>query len=54
MHRLEEIRQTPLGRIRIKKATGYGVERSKAEYEDIKKIAEENHLSLTEVRKLLD
>ena len=54
MHRLEEIRQTALGRIRIKKATGYGVERSKAEYEDIKKIAEENHLSLTEVRKLLD
>ncbi len=54
MHRSDEIKQTPLGRIRIKKAIGYGVERSKAEYEDIKKIAEENHLSLREVRKLLD
>lgn len=41
--------QTKLGPIRIKTASGYGVTKSKPEYEDIAKIARENELSLAEV-----
>lgn len=54
LHRSEEIRQTPLGKINVKKVNGYGIERSKVEYEDLKKIADEKNLSLAQVRNLLN
>jgi hypothetical protein len=43
--------QTPCGTIRSKISTGYGVTKSKYEFEDIKKAARENNLSLTDVKK---
>ncbi len=45
--------ETPFGPVRIKHAEGYGITREKAEFEDLKKIAEEQNLSLREVRDLL-
>jgi len=41
--------QTPHGTVRVKTASGYGTSRSKAEYEDVAKIARENDLSLADV-----
>ena len=41
------------GPVRVKHAEGYGVSREKAEYEDLKRIAEEQNLTLREARKLL-
>ena len=49
--RKEEIVQTPYGPVRQKIAEGYGVERSKYEYEDLAKIARENGLALSEIIK---
>jgi len=43
--------QTKYGSVRIKTAYGYGVKKSKPEYEDIAKIARENGLSIQEVLK---
>jgi uncharacterized protein (TIGR00299 family) protein len=39
---------TPFGDIRVKTGNGYGIEKSKPEYEDIKRIAKENDCSLKE------
>ena len=47
--RKTDIVQTPYGPVRKKIATGYGVERSKYEYEDLAKLARENGLSLKDV-----
>ena len=44
-----ETEETPMGKIRVKKSEGYGVCRSKYEYEDLAKIAREKELSLGEV-----
>jgi uncharacterized protein (DUF111 family) len=41
---------TPYGNVRIKEVTGYGVERKKAEYEDLARIAREKNISLSEAR----
>ena len=43
---------TAYGPVRMKHAEGYGITREKAEYEDLKRIAEEQNLTLREVRKL--
>lgn len=45
--------QTPCGAVRIKTGRGYGVKKSKAEYEDIARIAREQGISLAEARALL-
>ena len=45
-----ETAQTPYGPVRIKTASGMGVNRRKAEYEDLAAIAEKNGVSLKEVR----
>ena len=42
---------TPYGTIRRKEYSGYGVTRSKYEYEDLARIASENHLSIEELLK---
>ena len=53
MHRnIEEI-NTTLGKVRVKHSYGYGSEKSKYEYEDLAAIANENGLSISEVRELL-
>lgn len=48
-----ETRGTPYGSVRVKRSSGYGSTHEKAEYEDLKKIAEEQNLSLREVKILL-
>lgn len=50
LDRSEEIVHTDFGDIRFKKSTGYGVERSKPEYDDLAKLAKENGLSIEEIR----
>ena len=41
---------TPLGEVRVKESSGYGVTRSKLEYEDLSRIAKDKGLSLSEVK----
>ncbi len=45
---------TPLGDVRYKRSTGYGVERLKYEYDDLARIARENDMTLDDVRALAD
>ena len=44
---------TPCGAVRQKISSGYGVQRQKAEYEDIAAIAREQGLSIAQVREML-
>ena len=46
-------KETPFGVIHLKRSFGYGAIHEKPEYEDMKKIAEEQDLSLREIQKLL-
>ena len=50
LERREETVSTPYGPVRRKVSTGYGVTRSKYEYEDLQRIARERDLPLAEVR----
>lgn len=50
LSRKTETIDTEFGPVRVKKSCGYGVERSKLEYDDISEIARKNGLSLEEVR----
>lgn len=43
--------KTPYGTVRRKDPSGYGVTRSKLEYEDLARIAEERGMSLEDVRR---
>ena len=45
--------QTPSGDIRIKKSSGYSVEREKAEFEDVRAIAKKDGCTLDDVLKLV-
>lgn len=49
-----ETLHTPYGEVHRKVSAGYGVSRSKYEYEDLARIAREKNVSLEEVRGLLD
>ena len=53
LSRTFEARETPYGTVRVKRSHGYGSVQEKPEYEDLKKIAEEQNLSLREVKNLL-
>ena len=46
--------ETPYGSVGVKKAQGYGVERAKPEYEDLKALAEAAGCSLDEARRIAD
>ena len=46
-------KETPYGTVQMKNSSGYGATHEKPEFEDLKKIAEEQNLSLREVRDLL-
>ena len=46
--------ETPYGPVGIKQARGYGVERAKPEYEDLKALSEAAGCSLDEARKLAE
>ena len=43
--------ETGYGTVRVKTSEGMGVKKSKAEYDDLAKIAEENGVSLDDIRK---
>lgn len=53
LKRREESLVTPYGSVRRKISEGYGVERRKAEYEDLARIARDRDLSIEEARELL-
>ncbi len=53
LQRSTETVETKYGPVRIKKAEGWGVSREKPEYDDLTKIAREQDISISEVRKLL-
>lgn len=52
--RQESSIQTEYGAVRVKKASGFGIIKSKLEYEDIAKIAREKNIPLSEVVKKIN
>ncbi len=54
LDRTVETVDTPYGRVRVKKSSGYGVERRKFEYEDLAAIAREKNISVAEVRAAIE
>lgn len=52
--RSTETVDTPCGPVRVKTGKGYGVTKSKAEYEDLAKLAKESDASLAEIRKRIE
>ena len=53
LNRENGVLETPLGQVRIKAAKGMGVERCKAEFDDLATIAEEKGMSLASVREMI-
>ena len=53
LRRAERTVETPYGPVRVKRAEGYGVEREKAEYDDLKRIARDADMTLDEARGLI-
>lgn len=53
LNRREEIVSTEFGNIRKKVSSGFGVEREKFEFEDLKKIAQEKNMSIRELKDIL-
>lgn len=49
LNRTSEIVHTKYGDVSVKKSQGYGVSKTKPEYEDLKRIALENDMSIAEV-----
>ena len=50
LERVFETVSTPYGEVKIKKASGFSVTKSKAEYENLAKIANENNISIREIK----
>lgn len=53
LDRAEDVIHTPYGDVRLKTVSGYGVTRSKLEYEDLAAIARDKGISLAEARRLV-
>lgn len=53
LERVVETVETPYGPVRVKTASGMGVLRHKAEYEDLATLAEQNQVLLETIRKEL-
>ena len=53
LKRKTETVDTPCGKVRVKYASGMGVTRSKAEYDDLAALARERNVSLDAVRKMV-
>ncbi|HAL74173.1 MAG TPA: TIGR00299 family protein, partial [Clostridiales bacterium] len=51
--RSEKVIETAYGKVRVKKAAGWGVRRSKAEYEDVAAIARATGLSIDDAQHLI-
>lgn len=53
LNRTEDIQHTEYGDIHVKQVSGYGVSRSKPEYEDLAETAKRNHVSIETIRNQL-
>lgn len=53
LERRESTHETPYGAVRVKQVSGYGVTRSKPEYDDLAELAQKNNVSIANVRKEL-
>ncbi|MBQ0018341.1 MAG: DUF111 family protein [Clostridiales bacterium] len=53
LNRNETVIETPYGKVRRKDVEGYGVRRSKYEYDDLAGIAEKQNISIEEARRLV-
>lgn len=53
LRRQEKVVETIYGPVRVKKSAGYGVEKEKYEYEDLREIADRTDRSIGEIRKEL-
>lgn len=51
LHRSVETVETEFGAVRIKRGSGFGIEKSKPEYDDLARIARETGLTISEVRR---
>ena len=54
LDRKTEIEHTPLGNIHSKVCEGYGVQKMKYEYEDLKQLAMDNNMSIYEIKKIIE
>ena len=54
LERRSETIQTGYGPVRVKTSCGLGAEKSKAEFEDLARIAREKGLSLAEVKRIIE
>ena len=54
LRREEGTVETPYGAVRVKLSGGYGVQRKKAEFDDLKRLAQENDLTITELKELAE
>ncbi len=54
LDRKEELIKSPLGEIRAKCSSGFGADKIKYEFDDLKRIADEKNMSVFEVKKLLE
>ena len=51
LHRSVETVETEFGAVRIKRGSGFGIEKSKPEYDDLARIARKTGLTIAEVRR---
>ena len=51
LHRSVETVETEFGAVRIKRGSGFGIEKSKPEYDDLARIARKTGLTISEVRR---
>lgn len=54
LERKNERINTPFGKVRIKKSTGFGTQKEKIEHDDLEKIADNNNLSIDEIRRIIN
>lgn len=54
LRRSTQILETPYGNVRIKRSAGYGVERKKAEYDDLARICHDHDLNIGELLKQIE
>jgi pyruvate/2-oxoglutarate/acetoin dehydrogenase E1 component len=54
LDRVEKTYDTPYGAVRVKEVSGYGISRSKIEYENLARIAREQGVSIAEARRLVE
>ena len=52
--RENKIRETDYGPVRVKISSGYGVKREKAEYEDLKRLADELNIPVTDALRIVE